>query len=131
MIQAGAGQITARQAALAVADALTAKGYGRGDRIVTITGNSATRAGGGIEAVAGSQTTLTRATLSENSTGDGPGNGGGLHLTGAGTVHVSRSVVTGNTAAAEGGGLWNSSAGVLTATGIVCARSVEPELVVK
>ncbi|TYP83716.1 right-handed parallel beta-helix repeat-containing protein [Blastococcus xanthinilyticus] len=80
----------------------------------TITGNQATRAGGGIEASAGSTTTINRSTLSHNSTGAGPGNGGGLHLTGAGTVHVSRSIVTGNTAAAEGGGLWNSGAGTMT-----------------
>ncbi|MDP5183437.1 right-handed parallel beta-helix repeat-containing protein [Blastococcus sp. BMG 814] len=80
----------------------------------TITGNTATRAGGGIEASPGSTTTINRSTLSHNSTGAGPGNGGGLHLTGAGTVHVTRSVVSGNTAAAEGGGLWNSGAGTMT-----------------
>lgn len=80
----------------------------------TITGNTATRAGGGIEASAGSSTTISRSTLSHNSTGAGPGNGGGLHLTGEGTVHVTRSVVSGNTAAAEGGGLWNSGAGTMT-----------------
>ncbi|MGY2067389.1 right-handed parallel beta-helix repeat-containing protein [Blastococcus sp. SYSU DS0619] len=80
----------------------------------TITGNTAVRAGGGIEASPGSTTTISRSTLSHNSTGAGPGNGGGLHLTGAGTVHVTRSVVTGNTAAAEGGGLWNSGAGTMT-----------------
>lgn len=80
----------------------------------TITRNSAVRAGGGIEALEGSTTTLTRATLSHNSTGAGPGNGGGLHLTGRGEVHVDRSTVTGNTAAAEGGGLWNSATGTMT-----------------
>jgi parallel beta-helix repeat protein len=79
----------------------------------TITGNTATRAGGGIEASAGSSTTISRSTLSHNSTGAGPGNGGGLHLTGEGTVRVTRSVVSGNTAA-EGGGLWNSGAGTMT-----------------
>ncbi|MGQ0617118.1 MAG: CSLREA domain-containing protein [Acidimicrobiia bacterium] len=78
-----------------------------------ISGNSATRAGGGIEANAG-QTTLTRATLQANTTGPTPGNGGGLHLTGTGTVAVSGSRVTGNTASAEGGGLWNSSTGTMT-----------------
>ncbi|MGY5882732.1 right-handed parallel beta-helix repeat-containing protein [Modestobacter lacusdianchii] len=80
----------------------------------TVTGNSAVRAGGGIEASPGSTTTVDRSTLSGNSTGAGPGNGGGLHLTGAGTVHVERSTVSGNTAAAEGGGLWNSGAGTMT-----------------
>ena len=80
----------------------------------TITGNTAVRAGGGIEATAGSTTTVSRSTLSANSTGAGPGNGGGLHLTGAGTVHVERSTVSGNTAASEGGGLWNSGTGTMT-----------------
>lgn len=80
----------------------------------TITGNSAPRAGGGIEASPGSATTVSRSTLSKNSTGAGPGNGGGLHLTGAGTVHVDRSTVSGNTAASEGGGLWNSGTGTMT-----------------
>jgi CSLREA domain-containing protein len=82
----------------------------------TITRNSAERAGGGIEASPGSSTTISRSTLSKNTTGGGagPGNGGGLHLTGAGTVHVDRSVVVGNTAAAEGGGLWNSGTGTMT-----------------
>ncbi|WP_052090840.1 CSLREA domain-containing protein [Modestobacter caceresii] len=79
-----------------------------------ITGNSAVRAGGGIEASDGSTTTVSWSRLSGNSTGDGPGNGGGLHLTGAGTVDVERSAVTGNTAASEGGGLWNSGLGTMT-----------------
>jgi type V secretory pathway adhesin AidA len=77
----------------------------------TVTRNSAVRAGGGIEALEGSGTTVSRTTLSHNSTGAGPGNGGGLHLTGRGEVHVDRSTVTGNTAAAEGGGLWTPPPG--------------------
>jgi CSLREA domain-containing protein len=80
----------------------------------TIARNSAARAGGGIEASPGSSTTISRSTLSKNSTGAGPGNGGGLHLTGAGRVHVDRTAVTGNSAASEGGGLWNSGTGTMT-----------------
>ena len=75
-------------------------------------GNSASRAGGAIEANVGT-TTLDRVALKDNRTGDNPGNGGGLHLTGAGTVDISRSTVTGNAAAAEGGGLWNSATGTM------------------
>ena len=71
------------------------------------------RAGGGIEANLGT-TTLTRTDLRHNATGRNPGNGGGLHLTGAGTVRIERGSVTGNTAAAEGGGLWNSPTGTMT-----------------
>lgn len=75
-----------------------------------VTGNTSVRAGGGIEANVGS-TTVNRSTLSRNSTGNGPGNGGAIHLTGAGDVKVQRSTVARNTATAEGGGLWNSATG--------------------
>lgn len=83
----------------------------------TITGNTAVRAGGGIEAVAGSTTELTGVTLSDNETGPGPGNGGGLHITESGTVTVTDSMITGNRAAAEGGGLWNDTMSTMTVTG--------------
>lgn len=85
------------------------------DRSV-IRGNTATRAGGGIEASAGSATTVQRSTLSGNATGPGPGNGGGLHLTGAGEVTLDRDIVIGNSAANEGGGLWNDAGGTMTVT---------------
>jgi CSLREA domain-containing protein len=75
-----------------------------------IDGNTSTRAGGGVEALAG-YTAVVRSTLSNNSTGNSPGNGGGLHLTGAGEVLVARTTVTDNAAGAEGGGLWNSADG--------------------
>ncbi|MGJ9422341.1 beta strand repeat-containing protein [Aeromicrobium sp. CF3.5] len=81
----------------------------------TLASNSATRAGGAIEANGGS-TTVTNTTMSRNTTGAGPGNGGALHLTGAGTVAVTGSTVTKNEAAAEGGGLWNSGTGTMTVT---------------
>ncbi len=81
----------------------------------TLSGNTANRAGGGIEANVGT-TTLDGVELSGNDAGQAPGNGGGLHLTGAGTVDVSQSTVTDNTAV-EGGGLWNSSGGTLTVRG--------------
>lgn len=82
----------------------------------TVGDNTANRAGGGIEANGGS-TTLQRVTLSGNATGPAPGNGGGLHLTGTGTVDVINSTVAGNTATAEGGGLWNSAAGTMSVQG--------------
>ncbi len=85
--------------------------------------NSATRAGGAIEADAG--TTVVRASrLTRNTTGDGPGNGGALHLTGEGTVDVLNSLVTDNVAAAEGGGLWNSAVGTMTVDGSFVERNV-------
>ena len=79
----------------------------------TLSLNSATRAGGAIEANAGT-TNVRGSLLQRNSTGDGPGNGGGLHLTGEGTVNVINSLVVDNVAAAEGGGLWNSAIGTMT-----------------
>lgn len=82
-------------------------------RASQLVGNVAQRAGGGIEAVAG-QTTVRRTRLAGNRTGAAPGNGGALHLTGAGAVDVVDSSVIGNRAAAEGGGLWNSAEGTFS-----------------
>lgn len=81
----------------------------------TISGNSSRRAGGGVEANIGT-TTLKQVRLESNSTGPMPGNGGGLHLTGAGLVLVDESSVTRNSAQNEGGGLWNSQTGTMTVT---------------
>lgn len=74
----------------------------------TISGNSAIRAGGGIEDNSGTSTILlTNVNLNENTVLGPPGNGGGLHITGGGSVTISGGTVSGNTAALEGGGLWN------------------------
>jgi hypothetical protein len=78
----------------------------------TISNNSSQRAGGGVEAN-GSNTTLWNTALLGNSTGAVPGNGGGLHLTGVADIHVVGGEVSGNTAASEGGGLWNSAGGTM------------------
>ncbi len=86
----------------------------------TITGNVANRAGGGIEAVAGTSTNLTNVILSLNNAGVGPdavaspGNGGGLHITGAGVVSLEQTIVSQNISANEGGGLWNSDSSTLS-----------------
>lgn len=77
-----------------------------------LSGNSATRAGGAIEANGGT-TIVDRSTMNDNTAGDMPGNGGALHLTGAGYVEVTRTTVDGNVAASEGGGLWNSAVGTM------------------
>lgn len=96
-----------------------------GDLVVVdsaIVTNSAVRAGGGVEAapltgVDDSRTTtlLSGVDLAANTVTGPPGNGGGLHLTGAGDVAVDTSMVSGNTAV-EGGGLWNSAAGSTVVT---------------
>ncbi len=87
--------------------------------------NGAMRAGGGVEANIG-ETTLLNVELSKNFCGLNPGNGGGLHLTGAGTVDIARSQVTRNAAGNEGGGLWNSATGVMTVTATVIRRNDSP-----
>ncbi|WP_455169340.1 T9SS type A sorting domain-containing protein [Aegicerativicinus sediminis] len=82
--------------------------------------NFASRAGGGIEDNSGNAhpTVLQNITLNLNTTGSSPGNGGGLHVTGNGTVNFTFGTISNNTAASEGGGLWNGS-GNMTLTGTV------------
>ncbi|MCG8648662.1 MAG: hypothetical protein MI861_02455, partial [Pirellulales bacterium] len=80
-----------------------------------IDGNSASRAGGGIEDQAGELVSVTDSVISDNNAGSSPGNGGGIHITGAGTVDIDGSTISGNTAV-EGGGLWNSGSGTFTLT---------------
>ncbi len=82
-----------------------------------ISGNSASRAGGGIEDNAG-QLALIDVSLTGNVTGSAPGNGGGLHITGASTVNINGGDVSSNVAANEGGGLWNSDTGTLNLTNV-------------
>ena len=91
-----------------------------GDATLTVSNsainrNSANRAGGGIE-VNGGTVMLTGADFDMNTTGDAPGNGGALHVT-AGTVTATGGMVTGNTAALEGGGFWNNAGFTMTIDG--------------
>lgn len=93
-----------------------------------ILSNVANRAGGGIEAVAGTTTNLTNVLLSMNNTGvapdsvAAPGNGGGFHITGAGNATITGGEVSDNVAAREGGGLWNGS-GIMTINGTLITRN--------
>ena len=92
----------------------------------TLTGNTAVRAGGGVEASVGT-TTLLDVTMTGNDTGSNPGNGGALHLTGAGTVTWTDGAATDNTATNEGGGLWNSATGTMTVTEVTIEGNSAPE----
>jgi hypothetical protein len=81
-----------------------------------ISNNIANRAGGGIEdnSGAGLAITLLNVNLINNNAGvlpaiAAPGNGGALHITGAGSAIVNGGTVNGNVAGKEGGGLWNGS----------------------
>ncbi|MEQ8800180.1 MAG: choice-of-anchor Q domain-containing protein [Salinisphaeraceae bacterium] len=86
----------------------------------SFTGNTANRAGGAIEARAGTTTTLDQVSLDDNTAnttaGGGGGNGGGLHVSGNGNVDITASQIINNTAATEGGGLWNNT-GTMTIDG--------------
>ncbi|MCA9026404.1 MAG: hypothetical protein KDA86_14450 [Planctomycetaceae bacterium] len=91
----------------------------------TISGNMANRAGGGIEVITGSLS-LSSVTLGGTMPVDGniagpvgtanPGNGGGLHVSGAATVTIDAGRVENNKAASEGGGLWNQAGAVMIVT---------------
>lgn len=89
----------------------------------TISDNRANRAGGGIEDASGAGLglTLTNVTMMSNNAGvapaaAAPGNGGALHVSGAGDVMITGGTISGNLAALEGGGLWNGS-GTMTVDG--------------
>ena len=81
------------------------------------------RAGGAIESVGDSASNvLIDSNLLTNSAGPdpntaAPGNGGGVHISGAGRVFVARGTVFNNSARIEGGGLWNSASGTLIVDG--------------
>ena len=91
----------------------------------TLAANKANRAGGGIEIIAGTLS-LTEVTLGGATMADGniagpsgsaaPGNGGGIHSTAAASIEISGGLVGYNSAALEGGGLWNSATGTMTLT---------------
>ena len=95
-----------------------------------IDGNSAARAGGGIESTevsGGGDATLSGVALTNNDTGPVPGNGGGMHVTGSSiTTLIDDSVVTGNSATNEGGGLWNFNGATMTVTATVIVDNVSP-----
>ncbi len=89
---------------------------------VMIRKNSAKRAGGGIEDVANASLSLTNATIDSNITASSPGNGGGIHITGATNVTLLGGSVSGNTASSEGGGLWNGT-GIMNLAGVTVANN--------
>ena len=92
-------------------------------------GNSANRAGGGIEIVDGSffARDIRLGTSAGNTTGlesdTGPGNGGGLHITGTATASLVGGSVLFNEAASEGGGLWNQAGSRLFLSDVIVSRN--------
>ncbi|MEM1090766.1 MAG: choice-of-anchor Q domain-containing protein [Pseudomonadota bacterium] len=94
----------------------------------SISGNTSVRAGGGIEvaaAIDNAGANLTGVVVANNATGGSPGNGGGLHVTDPpsdlidSVVIVTDGSFTGNTASAEGGGLWNAAGGTMGLRGTI------------
>ncbi len=87
---------------------------------VTISDNTANRAGGGIEMRAGTTATIGNVTMNNNTAnttaGGGGGNGGAIHITGNGNATLTGGSYTNNEAAAEGGALWNGG-GTMTVDG--------------
>ena len=96
---------------------LLAQGSGLSINDARVSGNSAVRAGGGIEDASGSgMTTFIINTVINDNTATGsmdspanPGNGGGIHVGSGGNILIVRGSVSNNTAASEGGGLWNDT----------------------
>ncbi|MGB5941442.1 MAG: T9SS type A sorting domain-containing protein [Leeuwenhoekiella sp.] len=76
--------------------------------------NRANRAGGAIEDQSGSGTgvNLFNSGFSDNKAGvmpatPAPGNGGAIHVTGISNIHFTSCTFTNNSAASEGGAIWN------------------------
>ena len=80
----------------------------------SVTNSVANASGGGIE-VASGVAFFNQATIDNNVAGpDGaanPGNGGGIHVGDGVTLTLQASIVSNNTAAADGGGVWLGSGG--------------------
>ena len=85
--------------------------------------NSANRAGGGV-AISSTLLSMTNVSLLGNAAGGvgSPGAGGGLHADGASRVDMFGGLVEANSASSEGGGLWNSAAGLMILHGGTAIR---------
>ncbi|GAB2777797.1 hypothetical protein GCM10027020_34130 [Nocardioides salsibiostraticola] len=88
-------------------------------------GNIARRAGGGLETNAG-EVSMEATDFLANGVGSAPGNGGAVHVTGAGRVTYDRGTTRNNVAANEGGAFWNSNTGTFTASDIGLAGNAAP-----
>ncbi|MGB3591948.1 MAG: choice-of-anchor Q domain-containing protein [Nonlabens sp.] len=93
-----------------------------------INSNESNRAGGGIEINSDAPLAMTNVALNNNRTGvvtgmSAPGNGGGIHITGASTIDITGGTINSNTAASEGGGLWNGT-GTMTIDNVVMNANI-------
>ena len=94
----------------------------------TIFGNTAMRAGGGIEDASGqfSRFFVINARIDSNVVMTSPGNGGGIHVGGDGSLQIVRTSVRNNIAGSEGGGLWNGM-GTTTISGGTYSGNSAPD----
>ncbi|WP_438969135.1 beta strand repeat-containing protein, partial [Nonlabens sp.] len=83
----------------------------------TFSANTASRAGGAIEDNSGvlGALNIENSQFISNTTNSNPGNGGAIHMTGAGNSTIDSSSFSNNIAANEGGALWNGT-GLMTVT---------------
>ncbi len=92
-----------------------------------ISGNSANRAGGGIELISGgvivSGTIITDNDVNGTAGTPNPGNGGGIHTSGNAVVVATDMEITENSAASQGGGIWMGP-GVLSLTGVIVENNI-------
>ncbi len=103
-----------------------------------ISNNSATRAGGALEDDArlnaangdatGTTTVLTNVTMTGNTTGGAPGNGGAVHISGGtGNVTIDSSEITENSADNEGGGIWAFSGSTMSVVNSTISGNSAPD----
>ena len=80
--------------------------------------NASSRAGGAVEQIDGSFTSVDN-TYTTNRTGNAPGNGGAFHVTGMNsTADFTGGSFVQNSANNEGGALWNQSGTTMTVNGV-------------
>ena len=85
--------------------------------------NSAARAGGAVEVREGGTLDTDGALFVANRAAVNPGNGGAVHITGAGSVSVTGGAMRDNVASGQGGALWNSATGTLAVSGGAYSRN--------
>ena len=83
-----------------------------------LSGNSAIRAGGAIELDSGADLEVRASSFTGNSVGAAPGNGGAIHVTAGGSdVDIALTTFNANSAASEGGAVWNDAGSTMTIRG--------------
>ncbi|RNG23120.1 right-handed parallel beta-helix repeat-containing protein [Streptomyces botrytidirepellens] len=89
----------------------------------TVSGNTASGVGGGIEVGDGANATLNTSQVTGNTGGDG----GGIHVSPGATLTVASGTISDNTATNTGGGIANWGTSVLAAVQVLTNRTVNFE----